>query len=411
MSVRGNLFSWWDRRSCEASRGAARIPWPWVWGKRCCWSACRCPAVRRCRLANLAANWPSVEAEAAEPVDAADWSPALAEAGAAVVASHAPILASERPICSPRGSGRMRPTCKAEAFQVATKVAVLDDRDERCNYREGPVRDPEVGNETRRTVSVGRTCPGGRKGSARSALRPPTVVVHLSPSTDCTDAPAARPSLVSAIWPVDSETRPVTKHFYTIHSLLFFLDLYFYARPFIRKREKGGFLFETMVFLAKGDPGSRYTYFQNTVRWFIDGFREEKTRAAIQESISSPFSGNYPFDSGVGREIVFRSLEVVGQPWKCEFRLNWRILPFSGNKRGVLLLVTLKGNQRSLTARGSSVLPFFPLHFSSSAYLWTFAFLLENLWNISRRKIVSRYSLMAYICLSNEIVSFDEILK
>lgn len=103
--------------------------------------------------------------------------------------------------------------CTAEAFQVVAAVAARDDRDERCNYREGPVRDPEVGNETRRRVSAGQTCPGGRKGSARSARRPPTVVAHLIPiRTDCTDAPEARPSPVSATLPADSETKPATKH-------------------------------------------------------------------------------------------------------------------------------------------------------------------------------------------------------
>lgn len=103
--------------------------------------------------------------------------------------------------------------CTAAAFQVVAAVAARDDRDERCNYREGPVRDPEVGNETRRRVSAGQTCPGGRKGSARSARRPPTVVAHLIPiRTDCTDAPEARPSPVSATLPADSETKPATKH-------------------------------------------------------------------------------------------------------------------------------------------------------------------------------------------------------
>ena len=95
---------------------------------------------------------------------------------------------------------------------MVAAVAVPDDRDERCNYQEGPVRDPEVGNETRRRVSAGQTCPGGRKGSARSARRPPMVAVHLIPSTDCTDAPGARPSPVSATLRADSETRPATKH-------------------------------------------------------------------------------------------------------------------------------------------------------------------------------------------------------
>lgn len=102
-------------------------------------------------------------------------------------------------------------------------MAARDDRDERCNYRGGPARDPEVGNETRRTVSGGQTCPGGRKGWARSARRPPTLVAHSIPSTDCTDVPGARPSPVSATLRVDSETKPVTKPPCNIISFLFFL--------------------------------------------------------------------------------------------------------------------------------------------------------------------------------------------
>lgn len=95
---------------------------------------------------------------------------------------------------------------------MVAKVAVPDDRHERCNYQEGPVRDPEVGNETRRRVSAGQTCPGERMDSARSARRPPMVAAHLNPSTDCTDAPGARPSPASATLRADSETKPVTKH-------------------------------------------------------------------------------------------------------------------------------------------------------------------------------------------------------
>lgn len=122
-----------------------------------------------------------------------------------------PISASALRIYSPGDFERTRPTCKAEAFQVVANVAARDDRDERRNYQEGPVRDPKVGNEMRRRVSSGETCPGGRKGSARSARRPPMVVAHLIPSTDCTDAPEAQPSPVSATLRVDSETKPVTK--------------------------------------------------------------------------------------------------------------------------------------------------------------------------------------------------------
>lgn len=140
-----------------------------------------------------------------------------------MAASRGPISASGPRICWPTGFERTPPTCKAGASRVAAKVAARDDRDERCNYRGGPARDPEVGNETRRTVSGGQTCPGGRKGWARSARRPPTLVAHSIPSTDCTDVPGARPSPVSATLRVDSETKPVTKPPCNIISFLFFL--------------------------------------------------------------------------------------------------------------------------------------------------------------------------------------------
>ena len=108
-------------------------------------------------------------------------------------------------------------------------MAARDDRDERCNYRGGPARDPEAGNETRRTVSAGRTCSGGRKGWARSARRPPTLVAHSIPSTDCTDVPGARPSPASATLRVDSETKPVTK---PPCNIIYFLSLFFFCSSF-----------------------------------------------------------------------------------------------------------------------------------------------------------------------------------
>lgn len=154
-----------------------------------------------------------------------------APAGAGVAASRGPISAAGPPICWPAGFERTPPTCRAEASRVVAKVAAPDDRDERCNYRGGPARDPEVGNETRRTVSAGQTCPGGRKGWARSARRPPMLVAHSIPSTDCTDVPGARPSPASATLRVDSETKPVTKPPCIIYLSLFFFLPSFLPHP------------------------------------------------------------------------------------------------------------------------------------------------------------------------------------
>lgn len=336
------LFSWWDPRSCEASRGVARTPWPWVWGRRCCWFVCRCRAAPRWPWASLGASWPG--AGAAGPAGAAGRSRAPAGAGAA--ASRGPIWASGPRICWRAGFERTPPTCKAGASRVAAKVAARDDRDERCNYRGGPARDPEAGNETRRTVSAGRTCSDGRKGWARSARRPPTLVAHSIPSTDCTDVPGARPSPASATLRVDSETKPVTK---PPCNIIYFLSLFlfFFVLPSPRpslQAIRGG---NDLTF-----PNRRF-YFWNIVRG-TEG-RGERT---IDRGIG--FEKRDRSDSGVGRQIYIYTLRFCfsGSCWgtvQVRILVNATRFSFFQEARGVSLSARMEGSRRrSLRGRGSN---------------------------------------------------------
>lgn len=136
------------------------------------------------------------------PGDAAGQS--RGRAAAAGVASRAPVSAAAPPIYSPANFETTR-TCTARAYRAVATAAEPDERDERRNYRGGPGRDPAAGSERRRRASCVDRRPGGRRSSARSAPRPPTVV-----DTAYRDAPGARPSPVYATWPVGSGTRPGT---------------------------------------------------------------------------------------------------------------------------------------------------------------------------------------------------------
>lgn len=267
-----------------------------------------------------------------------------------MAASRGPISASGPRICWPTGFERTPPTCKAGASRVAAKVAARDDRDERCNYRGGPARDPEVGNETRRTVSGGQTCPGGRKGWARSARRPPTLVAHSIPSTDCTDVPGARPSPVSATLRVDSETKPVTKPPCNIISFLFFL----LPRPSrlyndeLQDEEVTISLFRTHYspsLLAR-------VYFWNIVRGSErrrTRRRNDRSRNRFRETRSIRFRG---------RKANIPRFCFSGSRWgtvQVRILVNATRFSFFQEARGVSLSARMEGSRRrSLRGRGSN---------------------------------------------------------
>lgn len=242
-------------------------------------------------------------------------------------------------------------------------MAARDDRDERCNYRGGPARDPEAGNETRRTVSAGRTCSDGRKGWARSARRPPTLVAHSIPSTDCTDVPGARPSPASATLRVDSETKPVTK---PPCNIIYFLSLFlfFFVLPSPRpslQAIRGG---NDLTF-----PNRRF-YFWNIVRG-TEG-RGERT---IDRGIG--FEKRDRSDSGVGRQIYIYTLRFCfsGSCWgtvQVRILVNATRFSFFQEARGVSLSARMEGSRRrSLRGRGSNdrLVPLSVARLSSSAYL------------------------------------------
>lgn len=76
-----------------------------------------------------------------------------------------------------------------------------------------------------------------------------------------------------------------------------------------------------------------------------------RTEERSKESISSPVSGNLFIRFRVGKQILLRSLKVVGEPWKCEFWLTRRILPFSGNSRCIIIVED--GRKPTIAARQS----------------------------------------------------------